>query len=125
MAKRSYQSKVHDRLVTQSIGSRDFWCIFRSFSNKGKSLIPPLFHGPEVVSSSRNKVELFAKLFSSNSTLDDSGHMLPDFPPRTDTDLTHLNITNKMVAGVIATLCPSKATGPDEIPVINCCNKLY
>ena len=75
-------------------------------------------NGLEVVSSFRKKVELFAKLFSSNSTLDDSGHMLPDFPPRTDTDLTHFNITNIIVADVIATLDHSKATGLDEIPVV-------
>ena len=40
VAKRSYQNKVHGLLVTQSIGSRDFWRINRSFSNRGKSLIP-------------------------------------------------------------------------------------
>ena len=34
------------------------------------------------------------------------------------TDLTHLNITNKMVPDVIVTLDPSKATDPDEIPVV-------
>ena len=47
-------------------------------------MIPPPFNGPEVVNTARNKAELFAKLFSSNSTLDDTGHILPDFPPRTD-----------------------------------------
>ena len=25
VAKRSYQNQIHDRLVTQSVGSRDFW----------------------------------------------------------------------------------------------------
>ena len=43
---------------------------------------------------------------------------LPDFPPRTDTGFIHLNITNKIVADVIATLDPSKATSRDEIPVV-------
>ena len=93
-----------DNLLIQSIGSRDFWLIYGSFSNKGKTLIPPLFNGPEVISSFRNKAQRFAKLFSRNSILDDSGHILPDFPPRTDTDMTHLSITKKVVADVIATL---------------------
>ena len=82
-AKSDYEHKVHDRLTSQKIGSCDFWRIYNSFANKGKSSIPPLFHGPEVLTSSKDKAELFAKLFSTNSTLDDSGHPLPDFPHRT------------------------------------------
>ena len=81
-AKSGYD-KVHDRLTSQKIGSRDFWRIYNSFPNKGKSSISPLFHGPEVLTSSKDKAELFVKLFSTNSTLDDSGHPLPDFPHRT------------------------------------------
>jgi len=81
-------------------------------------LILPLFNGPEVVISANNKAELFAKQFSSNSTLDDTGHALPDFEARTDTKLAHINITPIMVARVISGLDPSKATGPDDIPVV-------
>jgi len=44
-AKRSYQNQVHDRFVFDTIGSPDFWREYRSISNKGKSLIPPLFNG--------------------------------------------------------------------------------
>ncbi len=62
--------------------------------------------------------ELFAKLFSTNSTLDDSNHFLPDFPTRTNTLLEMIEITPSKVASVIYDLDPSKATGPDGIPVI-------
>ena len=57
-------------------------------------------------------------MFSINSTLDDSGHELPDFPSRTDSLLSSLDISPKKVASIIASLDPSKATGPDGIPVI-------
>ena len=87
-------------------------------SNKGKSSIPPLFHGPEVLTSSKEKVELFTKLFSINSTLYDSGHPFPDFPHRTNTNLDNFDISSKKVAAVISQLDPSKATSPDGIPVI-------
>ena len=117
-AKRSYQNQVHDRLVSESVGSRDFWRIYRSFSNKGKSLIPPLFNGPEVLTSAASKAELLAKQFSCNSTLDDTGHVLPEIQPKTDVNLSSLHITPEMVADVIKFLDSSKATGPDEIPVI-------
>ena len=113
-----YEYKIHDRLTSQKIGSRDFWRIYNSFANKGKSSIPPQFHGPEVLTSSKDKAELFAKLFSTNSTLDDSGHPLPDFPHWTNIHLDNFEITTKKVAAVIAVLDPSKATDPYGIPVI-------
>ena len=48
--------------------------------NKGKSAITPLFTGLEVLSSASDKAKLFAKNFSKNSNLDDSGISLPVFP---------------------------------------------
>ena len=117
-AKSTYEIKVHERLVSQKKGSRDFWRIYNSFSNCGKSSIPPLFNGPEVLTSSHDKAELFAKMFSENSTLDDSGCELPEFPLRTDSKLSSLDFSAKKVASIIASLDPSKATGPDGIPVI-------
>ena len=41
--------------------------------NKGKSAIPPLFNGPEVLPSASDKAKLFAKNISKNSNLDESG----------------------------------------------------
>ena len=103
-AKRSYQNQVHDRLVSESVGFCDFWCIYRSFSNKGKSLIPPLFNGPEILTSFASKAELFAKQFSSNSTLDDTGHVLPEIQLRTEVNLSSLNATSRMVSDVVISL---------------------
>ena len=100
------------------MGSRDFWRIIKSIRSKNKSSVPPLFNGPEVLTSSKDKVELFAKLFSSHSTLDDCGHPLPDFPPKTDQLLHDCQITPAKVAAIVTRLDPSKATGPDGIPVI-------
>ena len=62
------------------LGSQDFWQIVNSVLNKGKSTIPPLFNGPEVLSSASAKAKLFAKHFSKNSNLDDSSISLPVFP---------------------------------------------
>ena len=49
------------------------WQIANSVPNKGKSAIPPLFNGPEVLSSASDKAKLFAQNFSSDSNFDDSG----------------------------------------------------
>ena len=43
-----------------------------SVPNKGKSVIPSLLSGQEVLSSAYNKAKLFAENFSMNFNLDDS-----------------------------------------------------
>ena len=68
-----------ESIVSQKVGSHDFWRIANSVLNRGKSAIPPLFNGPEVLTSASEKAKLFAELFSKNSNLDDSGHELPSF----------------------------------------------
>ena len=72
-------TKVKESLISQKLGYRNFWGIAGSVVNKGKSAIPPLFSGPEVLSSASDKGKLFAKNFFKNSYLDDSGISLPIF----------------------------------------------
>ena len=89
-----------------------------SVLNKGKSAIPPLFNGLEVLSSASDKAKLFPKNFSKNSNLDDSGISLPVFPSGTNLKLHNISITPKMVKKVITNLDSSKASGLDCIPVV-------
>ena len=70
-AKLAYATKTKESITSQKLGSRDFWRIANSVLSKGKSAIPPLFNGPEVLSSASDKAKLFAKNFSKNSNLDD------------------------------------------------------
>ena len=86
--------------------------------NKGKSAIPPLFNGPEVLSSASDKTKMFTENFSMNSNLDDSGISLPVFPSRTNLNLHNISVTPKMVRKVVMNLDLSKASGPDCIPVV-------
>ena len=65
--------------------------------------------------SASDKAKLFAKNFSKNSNLDDSGISLPVFPSRTETEIS---VTPKMLKRVITNLDSSKASGPDCIPVV-------
>ena len=62
-----------ESITSQKLSSLDFWQIANSVLNKGKSAIPPLFKGPEVLSSASDKAKLFPKNFSKNSNLHDSG----------------------------------------------------
>ena len=68
-----YVEKKKESIVSKKVGSCDFWRIAKSILNRGKSAIPPLFNGPEVLTSASEKAKLFAELFSKNSNLDDSG----------------------------------------------------
>ena len=117
-AKLAYANKTKESITSQKLGSRVFWRIANSVLNKGKSAIPPLFNGSEVLSSASNKAKLFAENFSLNSNLDDSGVSLPVFPSRTNLKLHNISITPKMVRKVVTNLDLSKASGPDCIPVV-------
>ena len=71
-----------------------------------------------MLSFASDKAKLFAKNFSKNTHLDDSGISLPVVPCRTHLKLHNISITPKMVKKVIANLDSSKASGPDFIPVV-------
>ena len=117
-AKLAYANKTKESITSQKLGSRDFWRIANSVLNKGKSAIPPLFNGPEVLSSASDKAKLFAENFSLNSNLDDSGVSLPVFPSGTNLKLHNISITPKMVRKVVMNLDLSKVSGLDCIPVV-------
>ena len=86
-AKLAYANKTKESITSQKLGSRDFWRIANSVLNKGKSVIPPLFNGLEVLSFASDKAKLFAENFSKNSNLDDSDISLPVFPSKTNLKL--------------------------------------
>ena len=105
-------------ITYQKPGFRDFWWIANSILNKGKSAIPPLFNGLELLSSASDRSKLFAINFSRNSNLDDSSIFLPVFPTRSNLQLHNIFVISEMVKKVIINPDLSKAFGPDCIPVV-------
>ena len=91
-AKLACVTKIKESITSQKLLTRDFWRIANSVLNKGKSVIPPLFNGSEVLSSASDKAKSFAKNFSKNSNLDDSGISFPVFPCRTNLKLRNISI---------------------------------
>ena len=93
--------------------------------NRDKS-IPTIINGPEVISSSLDKAELFGYIFASNSTLDDSNSPLLrcsvapllDNPSRTDYLFSDFKISIKEVSRLVHDLESTKATGMDQVPVV-------
>ena len=82
-----------ESIVSQKLGSQDFWQIANNVLNKSKSAMRPLLSGPEVLSAASDKAKLFAKNFSKNSNLDDSGISLLVFSSRTNQKLHNIPIT--------------------------------
>ena len=117
-AKLTYANKTKESITSQKLGSQDFCRIASSVFSKGKSAIPPLFNGPEGLSSVSDKVKLFAENFSKDSDLHDSGISLIVFPSRTNRKLHNISVTTKIVEKVIVNLDLSKTSGPDCIRVV-------
>ena len=117
-AKFAYANKTKESITSQKLGSCDYWRIVNSALSKGKSAMPSLFSGLEVLSSASDKAKLFAMTFSENSNLDDSGISLPVFHSRTNLKLHNISVTTKVVKKVIMNLDLSKASSPDCIPVV-------
>ena len=117
-AKLAYTNKTKESITSHKLGSGDISRIANSVFNKGKSVIPPLFNGLEVLSSASDKAKLFAENFSLNSNLDGLGVSFPVFPSRTNLKLHNISVTPKMVRKVVMNLDLSKASGPDCIPVV-------
>ena len=114
----AYANNTKEPITSQKLGCHDFWRIANNVLNKGKSAIPPLYNGPELLSSASNKAKLFVENFCKNSNIDDSGISLAVFPSRTNLKLHNISVTPKMVKKVIMNLHLSKTPGPDCIPVV-------
>ena len=117
-AKLMYATKTKGSITSQKLGSLEFWGIANSVLNKGKSAIPPLFNGPEVLPFASDKTKLFANNFSKNSNFDDLGISLPVFSSKTNLKLYNISVTTKMVKKVKTNLDSSKGSGPDCIAVV-------
>ena len=114
--KRKHHNKKS--IISQKRVSCAFWQIFNSVLNKGKSAIPPLINGPDLLSFVCYKVKSFRKHFFKNFNLDDSDKSLPGVPSTTNQKLHNISVTLKTVKKIITNLDSSKASGPDCIPVV-------
>ena len=91
-AKPAYANKRKESVTSQKLGSWDFCQITNKVFNTVKSAMLPLFNNPEVLSSTSDKIKLFAKTFCKNYNLDDSGISLPAFSSRTILKLHNISV---------------------------------
>ena len=93
--------KQKSPLLPRNLALVTFGEFFNTILSKGKSAIPLLLNGPEVLSSASDKSKLFPEYFSKNSNLDDSCISLPVFSSRTHLKLHNISVTPIMVKKVI------------------------
>ena len=117
--KLAYTNKTKEYVTSKKLGSQDVWQIANSALHKGKSPIPSVFNDPEVMSSTSDKAELFAKNYSKNSNLDDqvclNWFSLWELILKLHESSV---VTPKMVKRVITNLDSLKGSGPDCILVV-------
>ena len=70
---------MREKVEMQKLGSKEFWKITNRILNRGKSPIPTLINGLEVLTSSKGKASLSGNLLASYGNLDDGGSPLPEF----------------------------------------------
>ena len=58
-----YANKTKESITSQKFSFQDFWQIANSGLTKGKSAIPHLFSGPEVLSSASDKANCLLEIF--------------------------------------------------------------
>ena len=112
-ARYNYAETTGRSVSSQLIVSLDFWRICNSVLNRGKSTIPPLFYGLDVLTIFTDKANLFASYFSCNSTLNGS-QQLTDFRSRAERRLSSKNITAKWFLMQSTILMHSKPLAPTE-----------
>ena len=112
-------TKIKESVTSLKLHCCDVWRIANSVFKKGKSVIPPLFDGPEVTSSASDKAKVFPKIIFKNSNLNDSGFFLHAFLSRTNFMLLNMSLTSKMFKMIITNSDYSITFGPDCIPVVD------
>lgn len=88
-AKSSYAGSVQARIGKENLGSQEFWRITNRVLNREEASTPTVSDGPEIISSSIDKADLFAFNFALNATIDDENEPLPDFPLPTEHKMQH------------------------------------
>ena len=85
---------------------------------KVKSVIPPYFNVPKVLSSTSDKAKLFTENFFKKSNLDDPGISLHAFPSSANLKLHKISITPTLVKKSLTNLDSPKSSCPNCISVV-------
>ena len=87
----AYVYKTNESIISQELGICYVLRNAKSVLHEAKSVVPPLFNCPNVLSSVSDK----AKFYVERTLLGDSGISLPVFPSRTNQKLNSIPVNPK------------------------------
>ena len=121
-AKRTYHSKLCDKIKGNKFGSKDWWNLVKQVSNisqKSHGIKILVSDNDEIITDDHNKANALNNFFASQTYIDDSQATLPELPNHENGPnipiLDSIVLTERNVEDILKTLDTSKAMGPDLI----------
>ena len=116
-SKKSYNKSLSDKLKSESLSSKQWWTVLKTFiSQNNSSCIPPLEKDGVIYSEETDKANLLNNFFREQTVLNDKDAVLPDIVQYTvQSQLQSLIFSPDEVKEIFVALPIGKATGPDEI----------
>ena len=121
-AKRTYHSKLCDKIKGNKFGSKDWWNLVKQVSNisqKSHGIKILVSDNDEIITDDHNKANALNNFFASQTYIDDSQATLPELPNHENGPnipiLDNIVLTERNVEDILKTLDTSKAMGPDLI----------
>lgn len=116
-SKKSYFVSLSNKLKSDSLSSKQWWTILKSFiAPNSKTSIPPLEKDGVIYSDDSAKANVLNDFFRDQTILNDKNTILPDLIPYTvENSLNSLTFTPDEVESILNALPLGKAAGPDGI----------
>lgn len=117
--KERHNEQIKNKLLNCPNGSRSFWSVAKAVSQGfSKSSIPPLTKDDgSIAETAKEKANILAEMFASNSTLDPQGKIPPTIP-RVNSSMPGPVFRQREVKRILKGLDTNKAVGPDGVPAI-------
>ena len=116
-AKQSLYDNIAAKLTSNSLTSKDWWSVLKSFiAPNDKRSIPPIEHNDRIYTSEHDKANVLNTFFQSQSFLNDKNALLPAIlPTMLESELNNIVLTTDEVDSVLKILPVGKATGPNGL----------
>ena len=115
--KQNQTDKIANKLKSDSLSSRNWWTILKSFiSPTSKQALPPLELNGNIYTEQQEKANLLNTFFCEQTILNDQNAVLPNVTPyAVMSHLANIVLNPSEVKSVLKYLATGKATGPNGL----------
>lgn len=116
-SKQNQTDKIANKLKLESLSSRSWWTILKSFiSSSSKSTVPPIEQNGTLYTEAQEKADLLNTFFCEQTMLNAENAVLPNITPYVVTShLADIVLNPSEVKSVLKTLATGKASGPNGL----------